>query len=218
MLQRNCSLAAARPPGKAPKLSISALPWGLLGSPGSSLRRAYAGLWGVAPEDRSLTAHEVSASEPPRTQSVFATALSAGVNADAVALEQLRGCCAKSVAVLRSRLDALRNCRVLDSAAILVEPAHSPGVASEPSGDMCAVVVRVVGKGTCEEGAALCAADSGVIVGFVTTTGGAGQHPPGGIAHMSAGEFVRCGGTAQLRNPASPELAFIVQLSSMSGL
>ena len=44
---RNAAAAAARPPGRAPKLAVCLPPWHAVGQPYTVLQQAYGGLWNV---------------------------------------------------------------------------------------------------------------------------------------------------------------------------
>lgn len=269
-LRHNLALAVARPPGKAPSLTMTGLPWLLLGAPVARLGRAYAGLWSILPaakpRDRA-SGPAPPASPAARSQSAAACSACSACGARAGALclcdagedalgvqrgqdvpgtrhagglrsgggagacerwilaEQARVCCAKSVTMLRSRMRVLepylastpRAGVVPRSAdAGCVEAGRRTGAAAEGqqhglAEEMVTLSVRVLGRGRCERGAALCGGDSGVIVGFVTSACGAGPTFPGGIGCVCTTLLAQCSGKLLLRNPTAPEKAVQLQ-------
>jgi hypothetical protein len=217
----NFQEAAKRPPGRAPRLSVCLPPWHLIGHPSTCLTQAYGGFWGIKdPSTEHYASQHYKDKAPEEPQSEMTTPTFAphlvmntavkvlaqpqgrsgakGRSAPAVTGEQCatmpecRACCKLSLQMLTLRWQSL----------FTVATAHM-----RKHVRWLRVVVRIVGKGSCDVGAAVCVAGGSGhgelrVVGFVTsaTAHASGSAHPAGIASVDAAQW---GGlqTAVVLNP-----------------
>lgn len=193
--------AVRRPTGKAHSYDVICPPWALVGCDPANLQPSRSGVWTLAldlpepphgpggvgdalPSSNQQRADGDAASETPPVASA-ASDLSAALAELFTQPAVVAGCDPRSVQAVRCLWNRAWTHFEGPPAPALVLARRSRNQTCECSAvERVAVLIRIVGKGRCEVGAAVCDAAGTRVLGFVTSSAGrhAGPLYPGGVA------------------------------------